>query len=346
MAESQVHYDYTDAGQAIRGGLSEERFTPYMEKAGWHEEYAFNLYLYNARLSKSFLYPLHILEVVLRNRINSIFCSAYGHRWPWNPSFIDVLSKESQDALANGIRRAASSNTEDVVATLTFDFWSNLFRSEYDRSLWQAQMGVLLPNHTQTRREFQAVVRKFNKLRNRIAHHEPIHSMDLSKYHQEILDAIGWLSKQSFDWVKHHSTVNSIIRTKPAANGEPKPHFKERCDTDCSLQPLSLSLDTLPASRFLACTADDGSIITIVEKVHISNYLLSLVEDGELLVGLADHTLDMVITNQSLKDNYVVCSGDESLVKAGNLLKGKANYLLVQNEDDFLGVIVKAHRRY
>lgn len=346
MAESQVQYDYTDAGQVIRGDLSEERFTPYMESAGWHEEYAFKLYLYNARLSKSFLYPLHILEVVLRNRINSIFCSVYGPYWPRDPSFIAVLTQESKDALANGIRRADSSNTEDVVATLTFDFWSNLFRPEYDRALWQTQMSVLLPNHTKTRKEFQLVVKKFNKLRNRIAHHEPIHSMDLSKYHQEILEAIKWMSPPSGDWVKHHSTVNSVMRTKPSANGEPKPHFKERCDTDCSLQPLSLSLDTLPASRFLACTADDGSIIAIAEKVHISNYLLSLVEDGELLVGLADHTLDMVITSQSLKDNYVVCSGDESLAKASRLFKGKINYLLIQNGKNVLGVIAKAHRRY
>ncbi|MGP9565698.1 hypothetical protein [Halomonas sp. AOP43-D1-12] len=346
MAESQAQYNYTSAGETIRGDLSEERFTPYLEKAGWHEEYAFNLYLYNARLSKSFLYPLHILEVVLRNRINSIFCSNHGSSWPHNPAFRSILTSESLNALDNGIRRAVSSKTEDVVATLTFDFWSNLFRDEYDRSLWQTQMHVLLPNKHQTRKDFQAVVKNFNKFRNRIAHHEPIHTMDISKYHKDILDVIGWLSTESSSWVKHHSTVSSIIRTKPAPNGEPKPHFKERCDPNFSIHPSSLPLSGLYASSFFIIATEDDSILAVVAREHICKYLFSLVEKSEILADLTEHTLNMVITHQNLKDNYVTCSDEESFGKAERLLRRKVNYLIVKNRFGVTGVIAKAHRRY
>lgn len=70
MAESQVPYPYTEDNHSIISSLSEARFAPYLKNAGFNQHYAFSLYLYNARLSKAFLYPLHILEVTLRNRID------------------------------------------------------------------------------------------------------------------------------------------------------------------------------------------------------------------------------------------------------------------------------------
>ncbi len=72
MAESQVPYNYKDTGADLINTLSETRFRPYLVSAGRDQDYAFALYLYNARMAKAFLYPLHILEITLRNRINEM----------------------------------------------------------------------------------------------------------------------------------------------------------------------------------------------------------------------------------------------------------------------------------
>ena len=346
MAESQAQYDYTTAGEKIKDDLSVARFVPYLKRAGWHEEYAFNLYLYNARLSKAFLYPLHILEVVLRNGINRIFCSNHGADWPHDPAFRKILSSESLSSLDNGIERAVSGKTEDVVATLTFDFWSNLFRDEYDRPLWQTEMDVLFPNKHITRADFQTIVKKLNKFRNRIAHYEPIHTWDITYYHKEILDVIAWISKESSDWVKHHSTVNSVIRTRPSSNGEIKPHFKDCCDSSFSIFPSSNLLSKLPKSKFFI-VEDDNKISGVVKRGDIFNYLFSLAEGSEILVDLNEHALNMVITHQNLQDNYSICGDLESVGKAENIFRGKKiNYLIVKSGSDVIGVIEKAHRKY
>lgn len=346
MAESQAQYDYTTAGTKIREDLSEARFAPYLKKAGWHEGYAFNLYLYNARLSKAFLYPLHILEVVLRNGINRIFCSNHGANWPHDLDFRKILSPESLSSLDNGIARAVSGKTEDVVATLTFDFWSNLFRDEYDRSLWQTEMDVLLPNKHITRANFQTIVKKLNRFRNRIAHYEPIHTMDIMGYHKEILEVIGWLSKESSDWVKYHSTVTSVVRTKPSPNGEPKPHFKDCCDSNFSTSLSSNPLSKLPNSKFFIVEGDN-KILGVVKRENIFNYLFALAENSEIIVELNAHTLNMVITHQNLQDNYSICGDLESLGKAEKIFRGKKiNYLIVKSSSNVIGIIEKAHRRY
>lgn len=347
MAESQASYQYTNSGGEIKTNLSEERFAPYMQRAGHRPEYAFNLYLYNARLSKAFLFPLHILEVSLRNRINAIFSADFGTHWPHDVTFRATLSDESQSALDKGMKRAKSTKTEDVVATLTFDFWSNLFRPEYDRPFWQKNMKILTPCAPDTtRRDLQRAVKALNDFRNRIAHHEPIHSLDVSIQHSKILDTISLFSLETSSWVKHHSTVNQMIRTKPSSNGEAKPHFFERCDDDFASILDNTTLSKLPATRFFLCHDNSGSFTAILEMQHIAKYFFSLAEKSDLLVDLNEHDLCKVIQHQKLCRNFETCGGSESFSKSRVLLKKTISYIIVLSDDQVLGVIAKAHRCY
>ena len=345
MAESQLPYPY-QSFTPLRVSLSEGRLAPYLKSAGYSEEYAFNLYLYNARLSKAFLFPLHVLEVSLRNHMSAVFSAEFGSNWLHESDFQAVLSKDSSDALDKGIARAKSASLDDVVATLTFDFWSNLFRPEYDRPFWQKHMGDLLPNAEKTtRKEFQKIVRDLNKFRNRIAHHEPIHKENISAQHSRILNVIGWFCKETAEWVKHYSTVNQILRTRPSKDGEHSPFFKDRCDADFGVVPVTMALNQLPAVRFLLCCDVSGDLMAVVEAQHIASYLLSFQQAGELVVDLREKALGQLIEEQALADNFSVCSGTESLSKAGNVLKKRTAYIVVKDEA-VLGVVAKAHRRY
>lgn len=347
MAESQTLYSYLNNGAGIQSSLSVARFTPYLLKAGHSTDYAFNLYLYNARLAKSFLFPLHVLEVTLRNKISDLFIRDFGPNWHTSPAFTNLLTQPSLEVLQKGQQRAKSGSLEDVVATLTFDFWSNLFRPDYDRSLWQTRMRDLLPNIVMTRKAFQSVVKGINSFRNRVAHHEPIHSYNLTVIHAEILDVIGWVSTETYDWVRHHSTVHAVIRTAPAANGEMKPHFSERVDRDFSAIPISTTLCDIPNTRFILCQDDEESVVAVLERQHIARYLLSNVEDGgDLILELKEHSFVNVIDSINLAGNYVVCGATESLSKAGELLKRNVHYIVVNDNNVTMGVIAKAHRRY
>jgi len=346
MAESKALYSYLNNGDGIERSLSSDRFAPYLKSAGYNREYAFNIYLYNARLAKAFLFPLHILEVTFRNRVSDLFTGEFGPKWHTSLAFTSLLNPQSLAALNKAQERAKSQALQDVVAELSFDFWSNLFRDDYDRDLWQTRMVKLLPNQSVSRKELQVAVRDINRFRNRIAHHEPIHKLNLTVIHRDILCVLGWFSVETTDWVRHYSTALGILRTAPSANGESKPHFADRADNDFTVAPQITPLSKLPSSRFVVCHDEEQSLIAVVERQHIANYLLSKVEGADLMLEMSAHHLVDVINALDLKGNCIECGANESLIKAGDLLKRKVEYILVNELAALRGVIAKAHRRY
>jgi hypothetical protein len=87
-----------------------------------------------------------------------------------------------------------------VVAELTFGFWTSLCDRAYERPLWQPlwrRRTVLphLPRRHRTRHFVSAHLNGIRLLRNRVFHYEPVwHRRDLAQRHQDILEAIGWVS--------------------------------------------------------------------------------------------------------------------------------------------------------
>ena len=193
MAESQVPYPYDAATIAsLKASLSEPRFATYLKKASEDATFAFALYLYNSRLAKSFLFPLSVAEVTLRNAVDGVLLQMFGAAWHQDANFRDnVLTPESLGALEKAIERARSNERGKVIAELTFDFWSNLFRNEY-ADLWRTKANIAFPGlaHGEGRHEIQVLVREINRLRNRVAHHEPILDMNVPDLHSKIIKLV------------------------------------------------------------------------------------------------------------------------------------------------------------
>ena len=97
MGECQVPYTYdAETINALKASLSQPRFSTYLAKAGGDAHFAIELYLYNVRLAKAFLFPLGITEVVLRNAIDTVLMQSYGPRWHKNAHLRErVLTPES-----------------------------------------------------------------------------------------------------------------------------------------------------------------------------------------------------------------------------------------------------------
>lgn len=58
-------------------------------------------------------------------------------------------------------------------------------------------------------------IQQLNFVRNRAAHHEPIHTRDLSRDMQFAMDLAGWISPSAKSWVDATSSLPSIISSKP-----------------------------------------------------------------------------------------------------------------------------------
>lgn len=244
MAESQALLDYTsDAVVGILTSLSPERFATYLALASGEtdairRERALAQYLYNARLAAAFLFPLHVVEVTLRNAVDGVLVGLYGPQWPDDSACLAKLTPQSRASLEKAKARAQrhegrqAGSRGQVVAELSFDFWSNLFRSHYDRPLWQIKLREALPHcpSTMKRRHVQIEVRDINALRNRIAHHEPIFKLDVTNLHSRIVSLVAMRCPATASWLRSHSTVAATIRTKPQANNDGALTVAERAD--------------------------------------------------------------------------------------------------------------------
>lgn len=219
MAQSQVPFPYAnDNVAALRTALSEARFGPYLAEAKGDAAFALELYLYNSRLAKAFLFPLNTVEVSVRNAVDEVLIDRYGTDWHTHEGFRqDVLTGEGLNTLDKAIARVGPSATKDqVVATLTFDFWSNMLRREY-ATLWRTHLNRAFPNVATvgSRHEVQQLVRDINWFRNRVAHHEPIFRSDVNATYAKMLDAVGMRCLKTQEWMRYHSTVGVAVRTRP-----------------------------------------------------------------------------------------------------------------------------------
>ena len=143
--------------------------------------YAFGLYLYNVRLAKAFLYPLQMVEVALRNAVAEVLVGSFGNDWPNEPGFAAWLQQGGHDAIAKANRQLVATKgpgypVSQLVATLTFDFWSHLLKDEYKRPFWQQHFRKVLPHVPAgtLRRDVHRTVKTVCDFRNRVMHHEPI----------------------------------------------------------------------------------------------------------------------------------------------------------------------------
>lgn len=352
MAECQGRYDYEASSlSVIEKNLSKSRLHNYLRMAGFDAEYAVQQYLYNSRMSKSFLFPLHMLEVSLRNGIDEILKDMYTQNWPESDAFRRILSQESLRTLDVAIERVkrlkkGAFSPNDVIAQLTFDFWSNLFRPEYDRSLWQTKLIDLIPNTTMKRNEFQKLVAKLNKFRNRVAHHEPIIHQDLSKIHAELLTAIKFRSTTLHGWVKTHSTVNIMLRTSPKKGLGYGPLLKDRMDRNIQVTFASDALLEFASNsdKFYLCMNNED-LLAVLSAADIGKFLaINMDETG--LIDLSEIEFTQVIKDLNLENNFVTLDSNNNLSTINQLLRKNILYAVVTDNDTPVGVIAKAHRRY
>ena len=93
-----------------------------------------------------------------------------------------------------------------VAAELSFGFWTGLLGPKYT-PLWRDHLVKIVPRRPVQRAAVQTRLNSIRKLRNRVAHHEPIlFSGRLEKYVREILDTLAWMSPAASRWVSANSS--------------------------------------------------------------------------------------------------------------------------------------------
>ena len=200
----QAHFEYRqDELENLRRFLSQERLGPYLALASDDLRHAVHLYERNTSLSEALYGLLQGLEIPLRNAMHSSLSAGLG-REDWYDAIAWRVAQQEQtnNAKASLMSKGKPASPGRMVAELTFGFWVGLTGPKYSVNLWEQHLYKAFPNAKLGRKQLNKRLESIRLLRNRVAHHEPILSRDLPGDVARILETIGWISKETEQWVR------------------------------------------------------------------------------------------------------------------------------------------------
>jgi hypothetical protein len=225
----------------VESWLSVPRFAVYLAAAGQDRGQAAALYEWNAMVAAAFHHDLAHLEVALRNAYDRALSrntrpgqphwvfepvrhfprqmqkAANGKRFDANETSRQLIA----DAVKNATPKVSTTNgpppqpaAGKVIAELSFGFWRYLTSRRQHDPLWVPYLHRAFRSGT-SRQEVDGQIGRLHGLRNRIAHHEPLLSVDLASRHQDLMHIAKSLSVDLADYITSHTSCNQLLPTRP-----------------------------------------------------------------------------------------------------------------------------------
>ena len=208
--------------EALQRLVSPQRLEGYLRRSPSLEA-AFQLYEWNIRASAEALALTAMIEVLVRNAMDAALL-----RWAQDRGHSDwfdsaPLDGRARDDIIESRRRAARTHLERdqvrPISNLSFGFWRYLTANRYLLTLWIPSLQFAFSNsdltalHRQMR--VHSCLQQLVYLRNRAAHHEPIHSRDLLRDNQIAIDLAAMIDPVAGEWVARRSTIPAVMAAKP-----------------------------------------------------------------------------------------------------------------------------------
>lgn len=201
--------------------VSPERWRTYRLAAGFHDDTAIAIYLWNAAIGQSFHFPLQTVEVAMRNVIHHSLTTLYGANWSSDPNFRGILGPKLENDIITTERRhrnkySATPTTPQVVASLSLGFWVALLRPTYRAPVWNAELATAFPYLPvgAVLSDVSATGTIIQDLRNRIFHQEPLIGHNLLDDYSAIMRMLAWICPETESWARKHSSVAKVIRER------------------------------------------------------------------------------------------------------------------------------------
>jgi hypothetical protein len=208
--------------------LSRERLTKYLTRAKGNTELALELYAWNQEIGAALTTTLSQVEVCLRNKIAAALADAYGAAWHRVARF-RYNHPEVQHELEKAEGRVKKvPSLPDIIAASDFNLWRELCKPAYAGAFWAKRIPIAFPHMLLAGKEREALAELHRrvdllvKLRNRIAHHEPIIGSNweeigakLSDRHRDATKLLNWMDSDLARWVSAHDRFVTVLAARP-----------------------------------------------------------------------------------------------------------------------------------
>lgn len=204
--------------------LTRQRLSSYLDAGHQDLASALALYDWNTDAAGTALSVISMTEVVARNAIDQAL-RRWSLRRHGTETWFDTVRLDTRgqaDLIAARARGTARQTVEvhgKVVAELTFGFWRYLTASRYLTLLWTPALHEAFPHgHTDIATRRGCVEQRMQRLlfvRNRAAHHEPLHQRNLLGVVSDATALAGWISPDAAAWIQARERMTSVYGEKP-----------------------------------------------------------------------------------------------------------------------------------
>lgn len=181
--------------EAWLDALSPQRFRTYVAAAGGDEERALRLYRWNSIVAGAWFPLLSLVEVTLRNGIHTAIAEGTGRDDWWHLLRLDEKTARNITTAETNIARSYGTvHPGRVVAELSLGDWVRLLGTggrrrgvavDYVKLIWRPWLSKRFP--AANRRDMHSRAENIRRLRNRVAHHEPLLAVNLADAHRDVL---------------------------------------------------------------------------------------------------------------------------------------------------------------
>jgi hypothetical protein len=224
--------------------ISTARYKKYQAAARGDEGRAARLYMWNCRLSAAYWPAIALVEIAIRNALDVQLCNHLGVTTDegWHKEAladrprlhltdkergkikksIEVFDRKNNPA---GQPRISEPTGGDVVSGLSLGFWVSLVGEgiprvqghiyDYFQKLWRPFLYKAFPHYGLDGKDspgpLRNRLREFERLRNRVAHHEPIYMLKHPYQLANIIEIAGWMNAKLAEYIRDDEEVTWVI---------------------------------------------------------------------------------------------------------------------------------------
>lgn len=124
---------------------------------------------------------------------------------------------ESVATARERLRPQRKESRHQIIAELTFGFWSGLLGSKYE-DLWREAIRHAFPNSSGRRKQVAVAVERVRKFRNRLAHHDSMINVDIPFEIRNIIELASYIDTTAACWLERCSRAMAVYAERPIAS--------------------------------------------------------------------------------------------------------------------------------
>jgi len=199
-----------------RKWLSEARYNRFRGACGGDHESTARFYEWHAVLSMASYGLIHHFEVLIRNAVDTTLGTDQPQApvtstWLLDFETLRIDGVRQVLTAMDRIERRREVTRGRVVAGLSFAFWADLFGRRYE-DLWRRRLRMLFSHAEVTRKDVSIRMRRVQRFRNRIAHHDSLLDQDVPALVEDMLEIAGWIDPDARAWLEAQTGAAEIAR--------------------------------------------------------------------------------------------------------------------------------------